>query len=73
MAIVIYNSKHYVVTSYGNGAAYLFARKNCEEAPIHVQGDDATVFRDEIEYWEARNPDMSSDEILRELWYQYNP
>lgn len=66
---IIAEREGFRVTSYGNGAAYLF--ENIEaKRDIFFQGDDATQFRDEWDAYEASA--RFAECALGQLWDDYS-
>jgi hypothetical protein len=68
--VVIYDTASFEVLSYGNGAAYKFTDKVTEKK-CYFDGDDASSFREEIERWENAREDLSSEQILANIWSYY--
>ena len=58
----------YRLTSYGNGTAYTLAETETGLS-VFFQGDDATLFREEMEVFEEHNPE---DDLLEYLWCLYS-
>lgn len=74
-AVTIYDTRRYRVVSHGNGLAYTFtckSRDGLSDLEVFFQGDDAAIFRHEIEQWEAYHPHKSCDAIFHEMWGDYS-
>jgi hypothetical protein len=54
--VIIDQGEGYTVESHGNGVAYLITRER-DGAERFIQGDDATLFRDEYD-------DLSKDQVI---------
>ena len=67
--ITIYNTPHFILTSYGNGAMYKFNNKRAHRS-LFVQGDDASIFRADLETHTEIRGDI--DDALNNLWCDYS-
>lgn len=63
-------TKNFIFERYGNGAA--FSLKNLESGKsIHLQGDDAVQFGNELDEIEDNNHHFFYDDILHVIWFSY--
>lgn len=73
----IVDTANFALWSLGNGAAYTLVNSAITCNPkaasnsLHLQGDDASEFRQQWEAWEKAQPDWPTDRIMRELWNAY--
>lgn len=67
----IYDTRRFTCTSYGNGLAYVLARKNSKESVL-FQGDDATQFSEELDNLSSGRLPLSDDDVLGVLWTDYH-
>lgn len=65
---IIAEHSGYQLTSYGNGNTYTLAETETGLS-VFFQGDDATLFREEMEVFEKHMPLANA---LRYLWYMYS-
>jgi hypothetical protein len=65
--ITIYDTPNYLVDSYGNGAAYVFTSK-VTGRDIYLAGDDAEIFRADLDGYTECQPQLEFDIILGRLW-----
>ena len=70
--LVILQTPRFDLVSWGNGAAYCLRRKT-DLRTIFFQGEDAGLFRDELDTMEKVWPHRPTDELLALLWDQYEP
>ena len=68
-AVFIRQRPDFNVISYGNGLAYAIEAKP-SYASVFVQGEDAALFREEMETLEEIWDDI--DEALARLWLSWN-
>ncbi len=61
----IYHSDRFDVVSYGNGLSYA-VHDNINKKSMFAQGDDAVIFRDELEAFETTFPDRPYDDFYAE-------
>lgn len=66
--VTIYNTPNFILTSYGNGAFYKFNDKRSHRS-LFVQGDDATIFRNDLMAYAEIS---TVDNALNNLWYDYS-
>lgn len=68
--ITIAETPSFRVVSFGNGWGYTFT-DTVNRRSVWFQGEGAEVFRDEWEKWEKAHPNKPQEEILGELWSEY--
>ncbi len=66
----IADTPRFLLESYGGGLSYALTEK-AGGKDVHFQGDDAARFREELGGMEVARPERPTDEILGELWAQY--
>ena len=66
---VIFHSDKFDLVSYGNGLSYAL-HDNVNKKSLFVQGDDAIDFRNIVELYETKNPEMAYDDIYTEVMHQ---
>lgn len=67
--VTIFHSNKFDLVSYGNGLSYAL-HDNSNKKSLFVQGDDATDFRNILDLYETKNPEMPYDDIMTELMHQ---
>lgn len=67
---ILMDSENFRVVSWGGGVSYVLLNKRMGQS-VHVQGDDATQFENELEAMENAHPHWDTDRILAEIWEQY--
>lgn len=66
----LHNTHNFVVTSLGNGLAYILANKK-EARDLIFQGDDARAFEDQLEALTTGTPMLDYEDALRVIWADY--
>lgn len=63
--VIVYHSDRFDLVSYGNGLSYAL-HDNIARKSMFVQGDDAAIFREEWEAFEATCPEAPLDGFFAE-------
>jgi hypothetical protein len=67
MSTILFDTETFRLTSYGHGMAYALRHK-ANEMTLHVQGDDAAQFDNDLECASLANPKEGPEQWLRRLW-----
>lgn len=67
MSLTILKGERFLIRSYGNGMSYVF-EDTANRRDVFVTGDDAHLFRAELESIECAHPDWPSDQVAAWLW-----
>lgn len=70
LCTIIHDLPDWEVTSYGNGLSYRIFNKS-EGQAIFFQGDDAEIFRDELETLTEGTPALDFADALSLIWSDY--
>ncbi len=69
--VIIADTPNYRLVSIGNGLSYSLTNK-ATGSDAFFQGDDAAIFREAFDDMGNADPERVTDDILRELWGQYD-
>lgn len=67
---LLHDTPRFTLVSHGNGLAYVLERKSNGRSVL-FQGDDALTFHSQLDALVAGRIDMSYDNALGCLWYDY--